>query len=108
MDVTTRHAKCFGEKFEQVLVGLAVDRRGGDTDFQVFTLRANNFVLAGTWLGLYMQQQRVTLPLIEGFVFQLKSQYGACRVGQVSAPVQQGVNEQHDEQVDENNGSHGR
>jgi len=55
--------KCAGQKPDQVLIGLAVHRRCGNTDFNRVSVRADDFVAAGTWLYMDIQDEFIALPV---------------------------------------------
>ncbi|MNT11386.1 hypothetical protein D3C72_1462630 [compost metagenome] len=51
-DVAFRHFELLGEKLDQMSVGLAVYRRGGNGDFKFVAMQTDNLVAAGFRLNI--------------------------------------------------------
>ena len=51
-DLTFGHAELFGEKFHQMGIRLAVNRRGGDGDFYLVAMQTDNGGTAGFPLNI--------------------------------------------------------
>lgn len=56
----------FGQKCDQVGIGLAVHRWRGNPDFERAAMDSANFVPAGTGLDADVNQQIITLPVVPG------------------------------------------
>jgi len=50
--LTSGHAELFRQILEQVFIGFAIDRRGGDAHLEAAAMRTDNFVPAGAWLEI--------------------------------------------------------
>ncbi len=61
-----RHAKGLGEEFNQMCVGLAIDWRCGNADFELPVMFPDEFIGGGFGLQTAIQQQVFTLPLVPG------------------------------------------
>lgn len=65
-NVALRYPEGFREEFDQMGIGLAIDRRRGNADLELSVMRADEFVNRGFWLQSTVQQQVFTLPLAPG------------------------------------------
>ena len=52
-----------------MVVGFVVYRWGGDANFEVITVQANDFVTPCPWLDVNGKEQILTIPLIPGLEF---------------------------------------
>lgn len=49
-----------------MLVGPAVDRGGGEADFEGIAMRSDDFVFCRTGLDVEMQYERLSIPAVAG------------------------------------------
>ena len=56
------HAERLGQEGQQMGVGLAIDRRGGETDLQPLTMQPGELVLARLGLQATVEDQVLAVP----------------------------------------------
>jgi len=67
LNLTFRDPKLPGQKADQLAVGLAVDRRCGQSDLQAFAMTAVKCVQAGPGLHLHGQYQVISIPAVKRY-----------------------------------------
>ena len=65
-DLLAADRKGIGEKTDQRVVGLAVDGRCADADFQPFAMLAGKLGALGAGLQMAVEDQVLALPVVEG------------------------------------------
>lgn len=48
-----------------MFIGFSLDGRSGNPDLQAIPMGADNFILTGTWLDIYVEKQTVIVPGIK-------------------------------------------
>lgn len=63
--MTFGDTETLGQEFDEVAIGLSVNRRRGDADLEaVCSVRADDLILAGARLYVNVQKQLIVLPLV--------------------------------------------
>ncbi len=55
-DITLGYFKQFAEPLDDMVVGFAINRRGGDADFQPLAVETDNFIIGSLGLELAVEQ----------------------------------------------------
>lgn len=61
-DLVTGYPEFFCQELEQVLIGFAVDRRGGDAYLEAGAMGTDDFIPTGTGLNIEAKCKGVVLP----------------------------------------------
>ncbi len=61
LDLPLGHLELFGQVLDEVTIGLAIDLRGCDGDFQLVAMYPLDLVATGLWLDKQIQPKRISL-----------------------------------------------